>query len=141
MSWEDFFTGAIFNKMDWDLFSGALTNDVSWDLLFNGVFKALDTFDWSGYWVSFMNMLFDGLYWLCDFLFGWINIPSLPVALSSSIDSFLSLIFDNLSLLGFFIRPETLRLVIPLVIVLINFELIYKLIMWIAKKIPFLGIK
>ena len=78
---------------------------------------------------------------LLQFVFGWINLPQFPEGLTSSIDSFFSLIFDNLSLLGFFIRPTTLKIAIPILILLINFEQVYKLTMWIIRKIPFLGIK
>lgn len=74
-------------------------------------------------------------------VFSWINLPVFPETLTSSIDSFLSLIFDNLTLLGFFIRPQTLMVSIPVLIILLNFDEVYKLTMWILKKIPFLNIK
>lgn len=78
---------------------------------------------------------------LLQVVFGWINLPPFPLELTSSIDTFLSLVFDNLSLLGFFVRPITLTVAIPILIILLNFEDVYKLTMWIIRKIPFLGIK
>ena len=78
---------------------------------------------------------------LLEFVFGWINIPSFPEELTNSIDSFLNLIFDNLNLLGFFIRPITLTVAIPTLIILLNFDEVYKLTMWILRKIPFLNMK
>ena len=51
---------------------------------------------------------------LLQVVFGWINIPGFPTELTNSISSFLSLIFDNLTLLGFFIRPVTITVVIPI---------------------------
>lgn len=78
---------------------------------------------------------------LLNVVFGWISLPPFPEQLTSSIDTFLSLIFDNLNLLGFFIRPITLTVCIPVLIILLNFEQVYKLVMWIVKKIPFLGVK
>lgn len=81
------------------------------------------------------------LYNLIVLVFSWINIPDFPVELSNSIDSFLDLVFNNLSLLGFFIRPVTLRVVVPILLVVINFELIYKLVMWIVRKLPFINVK
>ena len=57
------------------------------------------------------------------------------------VNNFLDLIFNNLTLLGFFIRPTTLTIVIPILIILLNFEEIYKFVMWILKKIPVLNIK
>lgn len=81
----------------------------------------------------FKNLLF--------IVFGWINLPAFPEGLTNSINSFLDLIFNNLNLLGFFIRPTTLTLSIPILIILLNFEDLYKLTIWILRKIPMLGIK
>ena len=78
---------------------------------------------------------------LLQFVFGWINIPPFPVELTNGINSFLSLIFNNLNLLGFFIRPVTLTVSIPILIILLNFDEVYKLTMWILRKIPFLNMK
>ena len=88
-------------------------------------------FDW--FW--------DILDWLVELLFGWINIPHMPTELTNSISNFLDLIFDNLSLLGFFISPYLIKLVVPIVLFLINFKWIYKATIWLIKKIPFLNIK
>lgn len=73
-------------------------------------------------------------------VFSWINLPQFPEGLTNSLDSFIDLIFDNLNLLGFFIRPATITIVIPVLIILINFDKVYKLTMWILKKIPMLNI-
>ena len=90
---------------------------------------------------NILNFLWDLLFMLLDLLFGWINIPSFPSDLKNSIISFFDLIFNNLQFLGFFIRPTTLKIVIPLILFLVNFKYIYKLSMWIIRKIPFLGMK
>lgn len=74
-------------------------------------------------------------------VFSWINLPAFPEGLTSSINSFIDLIFDNLTLLGFFIRPATIAIIVPALVILLNFDQIYKLTMWILKKIPFLNIK
>lgn len=92
-------------------------------------------------WGDILNTLLNGLYFIIDFLFGWINIPQVPDTLVDSINSFLNLIFDNLSLLGFFVRPTTLKILVPLIIIVINFKYIYKFIMWFLKKLPFINIK
>lgn len=90
---------------------------------------------------NLLNFLWDLLELLIHLLFGWINIPAFPAELKNSINSFLDLIFDNLSLLGFFVRPTTLKIIIPLLIIVINFKYIYKFSMWLIKKIPFLSLK
>lgn len=69
------------------------------------------------------------------------NLPSLPQGLLDSLDTFLDLIFDNLSLIGLFVRPTTFKIIIPVVLVLMNFEHIYNVSIWILRKIPFLSIK
>lgn len=92
-------------------------------------------------WGDILNTLLNGLYYIIDFLFGWINIPQVPDTIVDSINSFFNLIFNNLSLLGFFVRPTTLKILVPLVIVVINFKYIYKFIMWFLKKLPFINIK
>lgn len=89
-------------------------------------------------------MIIEGLlnlvFTLLKFVFSWLNLPAMPESLISSINTFFDLVFGNLSLLGFFIRPTTLTIVIPILIILINFERIYKFTMWILRKIPFINI-
>ena len=72
-------------------------------------------------------------------LFGVINLPPFPEALKNGIDSFLSLVFDNLGLITLAIRWNTVLIAIPLLIAIINFDHIYDAVIWILKKIPFLG--
>lgn len=73
-------------------------------------------------------------------VFGWINLPQFPETLTNGIDTVLDLIFGAVNLLGFFIRIETIQIVIPILIILINFDKVYKLTMFILRKIPFLNI-
>ena len=94
----------------------------------------------SGSFNDIINNLLNFLYFLMDFLFGWINLPQVPNDLINSINSFFSMVFDNLSLLSFFIRPTTLKILIDLMIFLIGFKYSYKIIMWLIKKIPFLDL-
>lgn len=94
----------------------------------------------SGSFSDITNNLLNFLYYLLDFLFGWINIPQIPDNIIDSINSFINLIFDNLSLLGFFVRPTTLKILIPLVVFAFSFKYVYKIVIWVVKKIPFLGV-
>lgn len=68
-------------------------------------------------------------------------LPDFPSELVAALNSFFDLIFDNMSLLGFFLPLTTVKILIPLMLVVINFEHIYAFIMWVIRKIPVLGIK
>lgn len=74
-------------------------------------------------------------------VFGFINLPDFPESLQNSLNQFLDIIFNGINLFGFFIRPATIQILIPILIVIINFDKIYKLTIWILKKIPMLGIE
>ena len=68
-------------------------------------------------------------------------LPDMPASVVSALDSFFDLIFDNLSLLNFFL-PVTYVASFVLVAVLVeNFEHIYSAVMWVLRKIPMLGIE
>lgn len=83
------------------------------------------------------------LFWQSTFfsIFDFIDIPDLPQSVLDSISSFLDLVFTNISALGFFIRPITLQVLVPLAIIVINFDKIYDAVIWVLKKIPMLGIE
>lgn len=68
------------------------------------------------------------------------DIPSLPEELLLSAYSFIDLIFDNVGLLGLFIPISTIKVVVPLVLLIVNFDKIYKLTLWVLNKIPKLDI-
>ena len=74
------------------------------------------------------------------FVFGWINLPQFPETLENGINTVLDLIFGAVNLLGFFVRIETIQICIPILIILLNFDKVYKLTMFILRKIPFLNI-
>lgn len=64
------------------------------------------------------------------------NVPQLPDNLLSSLDRVMTTIFDNLDLLGIFIRIDTIKILVPLVVIAYNFEHIYHFVIWLVKKIP-----
>lgn len=65
---------------------------------------------------------------------------SFPSESIQSIDHVFNIIFDNLSFLGMFIRLNTIKVLLPIVLVVINLEYIIKLIVWLLGKIPGLNI-
>ena len=69
------------------------------------------------------------------------DIPNMPEDLINVLNNFTQLIFDNSSLVSFFLPMNIVKIAIPLVIVIINFDYIYNAVIWILKKIPMLGIE
>lgn len=86
---------------------------------------------------NFLNILLSSIEVILSIL---PDIPSLPDELLSSAYSFIDLIFDNVGLLGLFIPISTIKVVVPLVLVIVNFDKIYKLTLWVLNKIPKLDI-
>jgi len=105
---------------------GAIFTDIFWS-------SGLSSF-FDGFGVDVLNAILNLVYTVLEFFLGWVNIPDFPNVLRGSIDTFLDLIFDNLSLLGFFIRPGTLKIIVPLFVVFFNFEFLYHIVMWIFNK-------
>lgn len=89
-------------------------------------------FEWLLSFVSYITnyifSIFDGL-------------PQVPVQIVSVVDNFYSLVRNALNLLAVFVSFNVLRVIIPIVIVIINLENLYSLVMWILRKIPFVAIE
>lgn len=64
------------------------------------------------------------------------DIPSIEITLFADLNNFVNLIFDNLGLLGFFVDIDTIKAIIPLLIIVLNFDHIYHFIMWCLRKVP-----
>ena len=58
----------------------------------------------------------------------------------NSINNFLDLIFNNAGLVGLFLPLDLVKVILPLVLIVINFNYIYGLILWVLKKIPFINV-
>lgn len=79
---------------------------------------------------------------LVSLVFGILpNLPDLPQSAYNSINSFLDLIFNYAGLIDVFIPLQHIKILVPLIIIVVNFEHIYNLVMWVLKKIPALNIK
>lgn len=64
------------------------------------------------------------------------NLPKMPESIVNGIDSFFDIIFDNLGLLNMFIPLSTIKVVVPLAIIIANFKHIYSTILWCIHKLP-----
>lgn len=85
--------------------------------------------------------LFNLVLALMQIIFAPINLPQLPAGIQNIFNTLLSAMLNAVGLFEVFVRPSTLQLLIPVVIVLVNFEKLWNGIIFILKKIPFLGIE
>lgn len=64
------------------------------------------------------------------------DIPSLPGSFETSLNHVFSVIFNNANLVGLFVRIDTIKILVPLILIVVNFEHIYHFALWVLKKIP-----
>lgn len=69
------------------------------------------------------------------------DLPQVPVEVTSAVDTFMNLIFDNVRLLGVFIPLGIVKIIIPLWLGIEAFDKIYALVFWVIRKIPMLNIR
>lgn len=69
------------------------------------------------------------------------NLPQLPDSILNGMNNFIDIIFQNVGLLNLFIPISTIKVAVGLVLIIVNFDKIYKLVMWVLKKIPIFGVK
>lgn len=74
---------------------------------------------------------------LLNFIFALLpDLPNFDIGLLDDLTSYINMIFNNLGLLGFFIDISTIKVLVPLIILVINFDHIYNFAMWVIKKLP-----
>lgn len=73
-------------------------------------------------------------------VFGWINFPDLPVEISMVINQLFDYMRSGIGLVFLFVPMPLVRILLPLVVVVVNFDKVYKLVMFVIRKIPFLGV-
>ena len=74
-------------------------------------------------------------------IFGWISLPELPAEISSVVNQLIEYMNSGMCFVFLFFSIDLIRIMLPLVIVVANFDKVYKLVMFVLRKIPFLGIK
>ena len=80
---------------------------------------------------------------LFDVILNFLDLlPDMPEEVVTVLDEFFDLIFTNGWSIACFVIPMDFALMLlPLVILVANFERVYHLIMWVLRKIPLLGVK
>lgn len=78
---------------------------------------------------------------LLQVVFKPINLPAFPSNIQGVIDQLKELLLNSVNLFSVFVDFKVLRWCVPIVIVIANLDKVWKLIMFILRKIPFLGIE
>ena len=78
---------------------------------------------------------------LLEVVFSWVNVPELPASVTAVIDEFFDILAGSVGLLSIFIDFNMVRLLLPVLVIVINFDEAWKLTMFILRKIPFLGMQ
>lgn len=88
-----------------------------------------------------INALLTLVYNIFSVIFSPIHIPSFDEGSITSINNVLSMIFDDSeAIIGLFIPWTVVNIILPIIIALSLALPVYHLVMWILKKIPFLGV-
>lgn len=74
-------------------------------------------------------------------IFGWISLPSLPADVETVIDQLFQYMASGMGFVFLFFNMSLVKLMLPFVLVVANFDKVYKLVMYVLRKIPFLGIE
>ena len=88
-----------------------------------------------------LKLLMELVIGLLEIVFGWVNFPQMPSELTVYIDLVFNAIRSGMGILWLIVPRELVLVLLPIVLVLENFDMMYSIVMWILKKIPFLGIK
>lgn len=78
---------------------------------------------------------------LFEIIFSFIELPALPAAIQNVIDTAMSYMLGGIGFLKVFLDFDFLGVLVPIVIIIINLDKLWKLVMFILRKIPFLGIE
>lgn len=78
---------------------------------------------------------------LLEILFGWVSFPHMPAPIVTAVDTLMGAIADAVGFIWLIVPRELVIVGIPIILVLENFDKLYSVIMWILKKIPFLGLQ
>lgn len=88
-----------------------------------------------------IETLLNAIFSIFEKVFSVINIPGMPDGMSEQVVGFFNDVLSYAgSLISLFIPWAQVKIFFPILIVILSSEEIYKLVMWVLKKIPMLGI-
>lgn len=67
--------------------------------------------------------------------------PKVPTEILNTVDQFFDYLFTNCSIISFFLPIDFIKIILPLSILVSQSDKIYNIVIWLIKKIPFLGME
>lgn len=74
-------------------------------------------------------------------IFGWVQLPGLPAEVQTVIDQLFQYLQSGMCFVFLFFNISLVKIMLPFVLVVVNFDKVYRLVMFVLRKIPFLGIE
>lgn len=85
-----------------------------------------------------LNFIIDILLKFVDLILSFFDVlPSFPSALVSGINTLFDYMLVGANIANFLLPFSHLSVIIPIAIIIINFDNIYRLVMWVIRKLPF----
>ena len=88
-----------------------------------------------------VKLLFELVIGLLNIVFGWVNFPDMPDAIVNALDTLLNAMISGIGFLWLIFPRDLVIVLLPVVLIVENFDKLYSVVMWILKKIPFLNMK
>lgn len=88
-----------------------------------------------------IKLLFELVIGLLELVFGWVSFPQMPEAVTAALDTLLNAMAAAMGFVWLIVPRELVLVALPVILVVENFDKLYSVIIWILKKIPFLGMQ
>lgn len=88
-----------------------------------------------------VSLLLDLILGIFQLLFAWVEFPPVPDAILEPMAVMVEVIASGMSFVWLIVPYEIVVILLPIIVVIENFDALYSILMWIIKKIPFLNIK
>lgn len=84
-----------------------------------------------------VETLINAILFMIKSLLGFINFPDIPADIDAIISDVFSYVESGISILGIFLPLDFIVAISPFLIAVIEFDYMYKVVMWIVHKLPF----
>lgn len=89
-----------------------------------------------------IDLLLQVGFWLFDLLLSFLDkLPQIPESFNNVVSMLVDFVEGGICVINCFLDLKFIRVAIPIWLVIASVDKIYHLIMWVLRKIPFLGIE